>query len=85
MKRRIKPYLTVNNMMVVGKAVASGIGIAALTDNNPFIASHNLVSILPELSRTSSNLYIFYNPLLKNSPFIKELIKDAEQWLRVAG
>lgn len=74
-----QPYLTVNNMMGVGQAVASGIGIAALTDNNPFISSHNLISILPELSRTSSTLYIFYNPLLKNSPFIKELIKDAEQ------
>ncbi len=70
-----KPFIVVNNMMGIGQSVAYGLGIAALTDNNPFIHSHNLVCILPKLTSPTSTLYIFYNPTLGNNLFIKEMIK----------
>jgi len=61
--------------MGIGQSVAYGLGIAALTDNNPSIQPHNLVCILPKLISPPSTLYIFYNPKLGNNLFIKEIIK----------
>ncbi len=69
-----KPFIIVNNMMGIGECVASGLGIAALTNNNPWIYSHNLIPLLPKLTSPSSTLYIFYNPTLSNNPFIKNII-----------
>jgi len=70
-----RPFMVVNNMMGIGQAVGCGLGIAALTDNNPYIHSHSLICILPQLTSPTSTLYIFYNPTLGNNPFIKEIIQ----------
>ena len=70
-----EPFMCINNAMGVGKAVALGIGIAALTDNNPYIEESSLIPVLPELSSPPSKLYISYNVLLSNSDLIKEFEK----------
>jgi len=65
------PFLIINNMLGISQAVGDGMGIAALTDNNPYIESHNLIRVLPEFAGPPVNFYIFYNTLLGNSPFVK--------------
>jgi len=70
-----RPFIVVNNLMGIGQSVAFGLGIAALTDNNPYIHSHHLIRILPKLKSPPSILYIFYNPTLGNNPFIKEIVR----------
>jgi DNA-binding transcriptional LysR family regulator len=70
-----KSFLIVNNMMGIGQSIASSLGIAALTDNNPYIQSHHLIRILPKLKGTSSTLYVLYKPTLENNPFIREMMK----------
>lgn len=77
------PSLIINNMMGITQAIVSGLGISALTNNNPYIKSHDLVPILPEYSGPPVNFYIFYNTLLGNTPLVKFLerkfaIKDSE-------
>lgn len=72
-----EPFMIINNATGMGKAVALGIGIGPLTDDNPYIESSKLRLILPEFSGPISHLYINYNVLLANNTFIKEIEKKA--------
>ena len=65
-----EPFMSINNAMGIGKAVALGIGIGALTDDNPYIHSDSLIRILPDFSGPTAKLYISYNVLLSNSDLI---------------
>jgi DNA-binding transcriptional LysR family regulator len=68
-------FITINNAMGIGKAASLGIGIAALTDNNPYIELSQLTQVLPNLSSLPSTLYIGYNILLANNEWVRSIEK----------
>jgi DNA-binding transcriptional LysR family regulator len=69
---RREPYLLINNLNGIARAVENGSGIACLPD---YIAqqSKNLIQILPELKTPHVRFYFVYSQQLKNSKRIKHL------------
>jgi DNA-binding transcriptional LysR family regulator len=61
-----RPILTVNNLYAISRAVASGLGIAAIPDFMEHEMS-DLVRILPELSGPENEAYFVYPEELRTS------------------
>ncbi|MBS0272132.1 MAG: LysR family transcriptional regulator [Proteobacteria bacterium] len=67
-----EPYLSINNLYGIGKALEGGSGIACLP---PYIAQkcHDLVQVLPEVDVPQVRFYFVYPRQLKDSQRIEQL------------
>lgn len=74
------PYVTINNLYGIGRAVEAGVGIACIT---PYVAEHcqGLIQVLPEVETPLVTFHFVCAEMLKGSPKIEAFYQYLKEYI----